>query len=555
MISFKSLGLESKLKAEGVTLYAVMLKERLLSQGLLSLFLVIAITLVLLNLFTPYWETNDDIAMSMIAGGYGFVDYSSPYLKFSNVLWGEIVSRVPAVNGVRGYSVMTMLVTVLSLWVFFYCLLRLGFGYKLAFLVVSLVAIRPILSPQFTVNAGLVATAGFFLLLLYDKLEKYWLLIFGVALAFLGFLVRWEEFFLIAAVVSPILLRKAVANRILQVGLGILVVLVSSAAFYDSKRISGDEFLYTNEFLSAVQPIINYHEASLMKQEPPSFFEELSYSRNDLEMLEAWFFFDEDITNPETLRELHLKLAQQGKGKGSVKSGWLAVKSFLDRSLFPLMLLALILFLLNPTWNLFASWMIVFVAIFAIGFLGRPGILRIYYPLATLLCLAPFVYYSSWEKSFTKLYVAAASVLVVFVSFNVAVFNNKDILSKEVRAEYANLPTDEVFVVGAQLPFEALYPVLGTNEYLENLEIYWSASFLNAPFSNHTVSSAQAGENYFKQRLQSDTGLYLMADSRHLRLLSIYCKEHLSRSLNVHEEITFKTLGRQLQRVSCRGNS
>src|SRR5881392_1936328 len=38
--------------------------------------------------FNPKWETNDDVAMSMVAHGYGIADYGSDRLFFSNVLWG-----------------------------------------------------------------------------------------------------------------------------------------------------------------------------------------------------------------------------------------------------------------------------------------------------------------------------------------------------------------------------------------------------------------------------------------------------------------------------------
>ena len=39
--------------------------------------------------FEPLWETNDDVAMSMAAHGYGLAAYSSPHLIFSNVVWGH----------------------------------------------------------------------------------------------------------------------------------------------------------------------------------------------------------------------------------------------------------------------------------------------------------------------------------------------------------------------------------------------------------------------------------------------------------------------------------
>lgn len=40
----------------------------------------------LLVIFEPAWETNDDVAIAMVAHGYGFASTGSANLLFSNVL-------------------------------------------------------------------------------------------------------------------------------------------------------------------------------------------------------------------------------------------------------------------------------------------------------------------------------------------------------------------------------------------------------------------------------------------------------------------------------------
>ena len=50
-------------------------------------FLWVATLIVLLCLaFDPRWESNDDVAMSKVAHGYGLAAYGSSHLIFSNVL-------------------------------------------------------------------------------------------------------------------------------------------------------------------------------------------------------------------------------------------------------------------------------------------------------------------------------------------------------------------------------------------------------------------------------------------------------------------------------------
>ena len=67
----------------------------------LASFAVSATFVVLLCfLFELRWETNDDIAMSMVAHGYGIASIGSPNIVFSNVVWGYLVRLLPEINGI-----------------------------------------------------------------------------------------------------------------------------------------------------------------------------------------------------------------------------------------------------------------------------------------------------------------------------------------------------------------------------------------------------------------------------------------------------------------------
>lgn len=69
--------------------------------------------LTLCFFFEPRWETNDDVGMSMVAHGYGIAAIGSPNLIFSNVVWGYLVRLIPQIDGVLGYSVVTIGVLVI----------------------------------------------------------------------------------------------------------------------------------------------------------------------------------------------------------------------------------------------------------------------------------------------------------------------------------------------------------------------------------------------------------------------------------------------------------
>lgn len=96
----------------------------------------------------------------MLAHGYGIAASGSPNIVFSNVIWGYLVRALPSVAGVDGYSIATLGVLILVGAVILHGLTRLGSHWLTATAAVMLLLVRPVLFPQFTVNAGLLAVAG-----------------------------------------------------------------------------------------------------------------------------------------------------------------------------------------------------------------------------------------------------------------------------------------------------------------------------------------------------------------------------------------------------------
>ena len=52
------------------------------------------------------------------------IEYGSPNLIFSNVLWGYLIRGIPPINGVLGYSIGTITVLLMVRWAMLYFLLR-----------------------------------------------------------------------------------------------------------------------------------------------------------------------------------------------------------------------------------------------------------------------------------------------------------------------------------------------------------------------------------------------------------------------------------------------
>lgn len=205
----------------------------------LSLFFVSTLCLF----FEPTWETNDDVAMSMIAHGYGIAASSSPKLVFSNIIWGYIVRLTPNINGILGYSIATYGILIICGAVIFLALRKVGLSCVIAFSICTLLLVRPILFPQFTINAGLLTVCAVVCWYIYGAQGTKSTLIVGSILAFFGCLIRSHEFLLVLLVAAPLLpwtkLAKDWFTKVIALG---LVSSISGAFYLDHRAYENDEW-------------------------------------------------------------------------------------------------------------------------------------------------------------------------------------------------------------------------------------------------------------------------------------------------------------------------
>ncbi|MBI3481174.1 MAG: hypothetical protein HY016_12610 [Nitrosomonadales bacterium] len=358
----------------------------------LTAFLLAATLIVSLCLaFEPHWMTNDDAVMSMIAHGYGLAAYGSPQLIFSNVLWGYLVRAIPTINGVLGYSLATMAVLLVFGWAMLYFLLRLGAGYLLCLLAVALLIAQPTLTPQFTVNAGLLTVAAVIGWQVHARFGGMGNLVIACLLAFFAYLIRHEEFLLVLGVALPLLPWRALRERRqMQIAFLLLSGAIALAAAFDRWTYSGPEWQHFKELNSARIPYTDYGAGELLKQHP-EITANHGYSQNDINLIVSYFFDDPQIASPKPLNAMLTELGPLPAQEGSIQSGFEAIKALFDPMLLPLVLSALLLFVLTPRWSLALAWLLCFAALFAMGILGRPGIVRVYIPLMSLLLVTPIM--------------------------------------------------------------------------------------------------------------------------------------------------------------------
>jgi hypothetical protein len=553
-----------------------------------SLAIAAAFVLSLCFVFEAKWETNDDVAMSMVAHGYGVAAFGSPNIIFSNVLWGCLVRSIPQIDGVLGYSIVTLGVLIIVGTILLFGLYRLGAGYAASLSVLALLLVRPVLFPQFTINAGLLLVAAIICFHLFARHNNLQALLIGCVLAFSSFLVRSNEFFLVLFGALPLLpWRTLLRSRSSQVAILSLIIVIAVSAAIDHKAYQGQQWKAFNELNPVRTPFTDFGADEHLKNRP-DILGRYGFSTNDIDLIREWFFADPEIVNPPTLRVMLAELGPLPAQGNSIYKGWDGVLTLWDPKLLPLVLAAMLLALLRPSWQVAASWGLCVAAIFVIGVSGRPGIIRVYVPLVCLLTIAPFLVgrfsgfswqvAASWGLCIASIlaigrsvppgimatYAPLACLLIItpFLVWQFSKWRNRlgvglllaavalnsslvfdesrafQIVSEQAREGLDAFPRDPIVIWGIGFPLESVYPVMGASPAAMSCHFYGLGAFTLAPFSV-AFTEQQQGRGMIDLLVQ-EAGVPIVAQEKCLRYLETYCRERLHGEI---KELSAQQLG------------
>lgn len=497
--------------------------------------LAAATTLVLLCFVSaPRWQTNDDAFMSMVAHGYGVASGGSPpYLMFSNLLWGYFARSLPTINGTLGYSLATMATLLVSGSAIGFALLRLRVSPAVCAAVVVFVFTRPILFPQFTVNAGLLMVASIMLLRVYSNDRKASLLITACLLAFASYLIRSQEFLFVCAAGLPFIpVGRLLRDRRALIGAGVLTCAVIASAVVDYQAYRTPDWRDFNA-LNPVRAQLTDFGAAEPVRARPELLAKHGFSPNDITLIEGWFFVDPKVANPPVLQAM---LSEAGGGpieEHKFVNAALGLKALGHPSIWLLTLVALGVSALSVRRSALWAWAIFLTGIAVMGYLGRPGILHIYIPLLVLLTVAPLPDFR-WPRRCSALLAIALGVAAVLNVFSVATDSRAlGVADAQIRDRISGVDGQPVVLWGASFPFEAVYPVLEIPERAMKYRLYGLGVSTLAPFAV-SRSESLAGRDMIV-RLRSPEGVPIFATSFQIKLLEAYCHEHFAGQL---EEIS-----------------
>jgi hypothetical protein len=492
---------------------------------------------------SPRWQLNDDIAMAMVAHGYGMVAEPDARLVFSNALYGELLRRLPEIGGIQAYGIATYALLLLACAAICFALRRADAPAAPGAAVVLTAFLPALLYPQFTLVAGLLAAAGVLQVAARPARESGLpraSLALAAALLVAASLVRLLEALFVVAVSTPFLLQawRAASGALrarMKIALALTAGLIAACVAYDRAQYldAGWQEFATVNAMRALFTDFGYAQY-LVAHSPARGGAGLTY--NDLLLLYNFFYADPNVFSAERMTSA----ARAVPLPALMASNILTFDEKLVDLLAAPHVLALLALVAIAAWRRRASWspLAWALALLATATLvalaaGRPGESRIYVPplaaIALLVLLAPAA-----REPWLGLRAAAPLAVAAIVAATLAARHAHDRLDADAaRAALCGLPADKVYVVWGGIPaLEDTYRPLEGRATRCGIRLYSIGVFSRAPYMLDMLRR-ETGAPHLAAALLAGTEMELLGHRHLVALLNIFMREHYGRPLRV----------------------
>ncbi|MDR3205162.1 MAG: hypothetical protein LBV23_10580 [Deltaproteobacteria bacterium] len=497
-------------------------------------------------IFNPTWDSNDDLMMSMLAHGYGIAAKGTPNIVYSNIIWGYFIRLLPSINTIFGYTIATIFTLYIFILLIFIILSKLHIKIYESLIIILLGLSYPIIFPQYTINAGIFAVIALFFLYFYLIEERLCYLFLFVLLAYFSFLIRYYECFFILILCLPVLTLKKILNDLyLLISIIFLIILFILSSYFNNLAYNKPEWEQFNSWNLVRIKITDYNKDILLKKNT-KLLKEYGYSLNDISLIKNWFFVDSKITNTYKINKMISEISTINNLKISFFTGKESLRIIFNRHVKYQFLAAFLIFLLHFNFKILKIWLFFILICFFIGFLGRPYVLRIYIPVVFLLLILPYLF--KIKVNIVILFLIKSIILVLLINHLGIVLsaslNNRIIINK-VNSDLRIFPKTTVVTWGAAFPFEMIYPLIKPSKEALKYRLYGLGVFT---FNPNTVSyEEQKAGTGLVNRLLTEKGVLMVANSSHYAILKTYCLERFNGILEEldSKKIGFETLSRQ----------
>lgn len=505
-----------------------------------KVFIVGVVTIVLSLIFiyifyTPYWLTNDDAGMAMAVYGYGSCMQGNPNIVYSNIIWGHIVKYFPSFFDIQGYTWCQYIVIVLSVFLVFYCVNEYDNNIFICILLCVSMLFYACVLPAFTTTSGYSTLAASLCFITFLNKRKKGFIVLAFLFAFLGFLIRKEEFFLVCLCSLPMVpWKKFLASNISIFFSCSLVFLLILSSLINNKSYSGPEWQAFHHWNQVRTFLVDYGGAStLIEQE--DIIKKFNYTKNDLYLLGNFFFVDASIADAEKIEMMKSNIKLDKIIKGSYDNGIKSIKTFRDGVLGIMTIIFFLILTKKINYKLIIALLLVIATFFFIGFMGRPSQERIYYPVSFLLISFALI---SKKTDILDRYIWIDGNVLTFCLFLLFIFSisrfshvNHAYQRKDfdfIKEDVAIMQDEDIIVFAASFPVEIMYKPFSKISDIDKFSFQWLSAGSFHPYARNyfNIEDRNGFSNYFKN------GFKIVCGDGFRSLLETYCSEHLNGDMN-----------------------
>lgn len=486
----------------------------------------------------PFWLTNDDVSMAMIANGTGIAAAPSPRLVLTNIAWGYLIGWLPGMGGIQPYTLMTYLALGLSYLAVLYALARSRANPWLAAPLILIVFVPTLIYPQYTLVAGYMACAGCVLICLPPAAQSRSSIAFAGVLLVLSGLVRADETLLVALVAAPLCLGCWTATA--HAGIWrrwLLMLAIAGVAFaglqlWDFHVFSAGSWQRFGETYTLRTALTDFNvQGYYMEHQRP--LRQAGYSSNDLRLFSDWFYVDPTVFSVDNLSRLMSDIPISGRLAANASLAATVLVPFTDPQALALCLAILFIALYHGRQRHYLAGILILLGVMLLLLLlGRPGVTRIYVPALAVLALAGLMQPATDEVHRHVFPVLAVLVCAVGLLMAVHNQNQSDVQrSQAVHAATQHMPHEPLLVIwGADYPYTAEYLPFDPPQASPSFRIYSLGEYSLAPYCLESLYQDTRGKGLV-QALLAGQSFDFIATKPELTHLSWYFKQHYGTEL------------------------
>lgn len=504
-------------------------------------------------LFTPIYETNDDVFFTLIANGY-YTKTPTPYFQITSgiqtihIVVGKLLvflySSFPDFNwySFLMYSLAFLGLYALLIPVFHTLKNRLLLGILLVLLL--LFVTRLLLFLSFTSIAAIGTMGGIFLLLFLIKTNRYnsfYFFLVGVLLIS-SQLVRQTSFVMVVIFSLPLIIKIFIGKKKgTVIFLTLMLLVLSSIWVVRYTNISAyRQNAQWNEKMSFLLPLgtFFYEPNTYSYVTKPTVYKSIDWSKNDYVMFTNFFYDEQDIFSAD---KLHTLLASSETSTFNfpsiIKTPFYFV--VLIFSMFEYTLICIVYFIIawprisykDKIYVLFSTAIVSVSMLYFIykGYIAIRVILSMlffisYTALFSISDTIEFYYKKAGHKVFFK-YIFISSFILV-LSVNLLELNNANKKKIEnLKQIIKTLPNNNslTLIWGSSIPYHWQY-VFSSNSEFKNIHFLSGAWQQRSPL-NEEIKKKFNIDNIYRN-LYTRKNFYLLASESQKDMLQVFMKEH-----------------------------